>query len=99
MNLNEASQGAIMLRTPEYQQMMNNYVSILEKTNQQLGMWSNPYGIAIAILSIFIAIIAICVGVALWRHSKEQKERFDKFLLEYEKVIQAKNKRLEQVEL
>lgn len=99
MNLNETSQSAIMLRIPEYQQMMNSYVSILEKTNQQLGVWSNPYGIAIGILSIFIAIIAICVGFALWRHSKEQKERFDKFLLEQEKVIQAKNKRFEQVEL
>lgn len=99
MNLNEASQGALILKTPEYQQMMNNYVSILEKTNQQLGVWSNPYGIAIGILSIFIAIIAICVGFALWRHSKEQKERFDKFLLEQEKVIQTKNKRFEQVEL
>lgn len=99
MNLNEASQGALILRTPEYQQMMNSYVSILEKTNQQLGVWSNPYGIAIGILSIFIAIIAICVGFALWRHSKEQKERFDKFLLEQEKAIQTKNKRFGQVEL
>ena len=99
MNLDEASQSAIMFSTPKYQQMMNNYMSILEKTNQQLGVWSNPYGIAIGILSIFIAIIAIGVAFALWRQSKEQKDRFNQFLADQEKIIKLKNKSLEQVEL
>ncbi len=99
MNLNEASQGAAIFKTSEYQQMINNYVSILEKTNQQLGVWSNPYGVAIGILSILIAIIAIGVAFALWRQSKEQKDRFNQFLADQEKIIKLKNKSLEQVEL
>lgn len=98
MDVNEATKSMGVSVTPEYKQMMESYISILEKTNQQLSVWSNPYGIAIGILSLFIAVIAIGVAIALWRHSKEQKDRFNQFLSEQEKIIQLKNERLEQVE-
>lgn len=99
MGLNEATLSSSMSMDPQYQKMMEQYISILEKTNQQLGVWSNPYGIAIGILSIFIAIIAMGVAFAIWRQSKEQKDRFNQFLADQEKIIQLKNKKLEQVEL
>lgn len=89
MGTSEVTKSADIIMTPEYQQMMGNYVSILEKTNQQLGVWSNPYGIAIGVLSLFIAIIAIGVAVALWKHSKEQKDRFEQFLKSQEKIIRS----------
>lgn len=80
------------------QQLMENYVAILEKTNQQLGMWSNPYGIAIGVLSLFIAIIAIGVAVALWLNSKEQKDRFNQFLSDQEKIIKLKGESIRKYE-
>ena len=76
----------------EYQKMLDAYVSILEKTNAQLGLWSNPYGVAVGILSLFIALIAIFVAFALWRNSKEQKDRIEIFFSDQEKNIKEKNK-------
>lgn len=76
----------------QYQKLLDNYASVLEKTNQQLGLWSNPYGVAVGILSVLIAVIAIAVGYALWRNSKEQRERFEKFVSEQEKIFTEQNK-------
>lgn len=103
MDVNEATKSVDISMTPEYRQMVENYISILEKTNQQLGVWSNPYGIAIGILSLFIAIIAIGVAIVLWKHSKEQKDRFEQFLNNQEKVIRSNvklhNEKVRQTEL
>lgn len=38
------------------------YIEILEKTNSQLSVWTNPYGIMVGIVSALTAILAI--GVA-----------------------------------
>lgn len=79
-------------------QILNNYVSILEKTNQQLNLWSNPYGLMVGILTLLIAIIAIAVSYALWRYSKEQRDRVNQFFAEQEKIIDEKNKQVQKVE-
>lgn len=76
-----------ILQAPDqYQITLEKYSSILEKTNQQLGLWYNPYGIAIGILAVLVAIIAIGVGYALWRNSKDQKDLFAQWLSEQEKI-------------
>jgi len=79
-------------------QVLNNYISILEKTNQQLSLWSNPYGLMIGILTLLIAVIAIAVSYALWRYSKEQRDRINQFFIEQEKVIKEKNENVQKVE-
>ncbi len=61
------------------------YLDILEKTNQQLGLWSNPYGVMVAVLSFLIAVLAIVFGVILWRQGKEYQKKFDNFLNELKK--------------
>lgn len=100
---NESTQSATVpignMANVEQQRLIENYIAILEKTNQQLGVWSNPYGVAIGILSLLIAIIAIFVAISIWRHSKEQKDRADKFFSDQEKIIQEKNKNIQQIEL
>jgi len=88
----------ILLIMPSETQILNNYVSILEKTNQQLSLWYNPYGVAIGILTLLIAVIAIVVAYALWRHSKEQRDRINQFFIEQEKIIKEKNENVEKVE-
>ena len=49
---------------------VQNYINILEKTNQQLNLWYNPYGIAIAILAIFFAILALAAAFIIYRQGR-----------------------------
>lgn len=72
----------------QYQVMLNNYVNILEKTNQQLGLWSNPYGIMIGILTFLLTICAIVVSIYIWKNSKEQKDLFKNSILENQKNLE-----------
>ena len=81
----------------EEQIINQNYVAILEKTNQQLGLWSNPYGIMIGGLALLIAILAIAVSIYLWWNSseqrKERKEEAANFFSNLEKIA---NKNIEE---
>lgn len=63
------------------------YLEILEKTNQQLGLWTNPYGVMVAVLSAMFAVLAIAVAYALWQNSREQKEIIKQQVEENEKRI------------
>lgn len=77
--------------TPDqYQIMLSNYADIVEKTNQQLGLWTNPYGLMIGLLTIIIAIVAIIVSVLLWKNSRDQKKRIDDFFDRQEEDIKTK---------
>ena len=40
-----------------HDRQMDEYVSILEKTNQQLNLWYNPYGIIVASLAVLFALL------------------------------------------
>ena len=64
----------------------NTYIAILEKTNQQLGLWSNPYGIMVMVLTILVALLAISFAYILWRQGKEYREVFKSFLEEQKKI-------------
>ena len=63
------------------------YFSILEKTNQQLSLWFNPYGIIIASLAVLFALLAIVASVIIYRQGKEYKERLDAFVTSYQGVL------------
>lgn len=71
----------------QYQVILNNYASIVEKTNSQLGLWTNPYGIMVGILTLMVAVIAIVVAWYIWKNSKEQKELFAEVLVKYQKSL------------
>lgn len=83
---------------PSEIQALNNYTSILEKTNQQLNIWYNPYGLMVGILTLLVALIAMGVAYALWRHSKEQRDKMNKFFAEQEKIIKEKNEQVQKIE-
>lgn len=82
----------------QYDVMLNNYASIVEKTNNQLSLGINLATLAVAILSVLIAAIAIFVAFALWKNSKEQRDRMAQFFSEQEKIIKEKNKNIEEIE-
>jgi len=68
------------------------YLEILEKTNQQLSLWYNPYGLMIAILTLLIAVLAIFFSYILWKQGKEYKDAFSVFLDEQKKVLSVETK-------
>lgn len=52
-----------------------HYVEILEKTNQQLGLWTNPYGLMVGALSFLVAFLAIAASVILYKQSSDHKKQ------------------------
>lgn len=51
-----------------------HYVALLEKTNEQLSLWSNPYGVLVGVLSFLFTTLTIVFAYILWKQSKEQKD-------------------------
>jgi len=68
---------------------VQNYIEILEKTNQQLSLWNNPYGIMVGILTVIIALMAIFFAYILYRQGKDYKD----FLAEQKKIIEGETKK------
>lgn len=89
----------IQLAPNQYQTMLDNYASIVEKTNNQLSLGINLTSLSVTILSVFFAVIAIFVAWALWKNSKDQKDRMEQFFSEQEKIIREKNKNIKKFEL
>lgn len=83
---------------PQTAKIIESYSEILGKTNQQLSLWSNPYGIAMGILSLLVGLLAIGVGIALWKNSKDQKELVERFFSDQEKIIQERNAGMKKVQ-
>lgn len=67
--------------------MEEQYIQILEKTNQQLSLWTNPYGIMIGVLAILFTILTIVAAVIIYRQSKDYKERVQADREQYAKSI------------
>lgn len=85
--------------SPEIQ----NYINILEKTNQQLSLWYNPYGVIVGVLAILFTILTIVAVVIIYRQSRDYKEKINAdrelykktisdFLVSQMKIIKQKNK-------
>lgn len=74
--------------------LMQHYVDLLEKTNQQLNLWSNPYGVLVAILSTLFTVLTVVAAFIIWKQSKEQKEAFKEALKNYETGLEESLKKI-----
>ncbi len=63
-------------------------IETIEKTNQQLSLWSNPYGVFIASLGVLFTVMTIFFAGFLFMQSREYKERFNKLLKSYEIALE-----------
>ncbi len=83
--------------------VVKNYQQILEKTNSQLSLWWNPYGLLISVLGILFTILTIISAVIIYRQSKDHKEMLKESITKYESIlnqlIEEKNKQLKTVEI
>src|SRR3989344_6410902 len=75
------------------------YLEILEKTNQQLSLWYNPYGLMVAALTGLVALLAIVFAFVLWRQGKDYSDARKKFFEEQEKTIGSRIDALTQAAL
>lgn len=55
-----------------------NYIEILEKTNAQLSLWYNPYGLMIGILTLLVAVLAIYFAYILYRQGRDYQDFLEK---------------------
>ncbi|MCX6791140.1 MAG: hypothetical protein NTV62_03040 [Candidatus Gribaldobacteria bacterium] len=90
--------------SPEIQ----NYIGILEKTNQQLNLWYNPYGVMIGVLAILFTVLTIVAAVIIYRQSRDYKtklradrdfykNKMGEFLDSQKKIIEQRNKTAEEL--
>jgi len=79
-----------------YQTMLENYASLVAKTNTELSFWLSMGNWMTTILGVFVAVIAVFVAYAIWKNSDEQKKRFKDFLDSQEAIIK---KNLEEFEI
>ena len=93
------------------QKTNQHFSEILEKTNHQLSLWHNPYGVSIGILSVFFALLAVGVAIVLFKQSADHKKSiekeieqrtkfFNEFAKKHEENLEKNRKdALEQVEI
>jgi len=91
----------------QYQAMLDNYASIVEKTNGQLNLWFNPYTILITALGVLFAVGAIVAAIIIYRQSQDFKskmeqdrelyaQKINEFLSLQKKVIEGNNKKIKE---
>ena len=75
------------------------YASILEKTNAQLSLWWNPFGVMVAALGVLFAVLAIAAAVIIYRQGREYRELINRSIAKYQDILNAfiedKNKQVE----
>lgn len=64
-----------------------DYIDILERTNNQLSLWWNPYGVMVGVLGVLFSIGAIGGTVILFRQSREHKEVIRASIDEYSELL------------
>src|SRR5438876_432242 len=90
---------ALAARDSNLTRTERTYREILEKTNNQLGLWTNPYGIMIGALGALFAVGAIVVGVLIWRQGQDYRRLIADSITKYQTIlntfIEEKNKQIE----
>lgn len=92
----------------DYKKTITSYHEILEKTNSQLSMWTNPYGIFVAVLGGLVACLGVLFTVLtiiavylVFRQSKEYKDLMKKSLNDHkialDNLIEEKDNQLKNI--
>jgi hypothetical protein len=93
----------IIIQKSYDEEIIKKYSQILEKTNNQLSLLYNPYGLFVAMLGVLFTVAAILVAIIIYRQSKEYKElikkSYDEHNLAFEQLIREKEKQMESLQL
>lgn len=63
------------------------YIDLLERTNQQLGLWTNPYALMVAALAVLFTALAIVGAFVIYRQGQDHQKQIDRFLDNYRSVL------------
>jgi hypothetical protein len=63
------------------------YQDILEKTNSQLSLWLNPYGLLISALGILFTCLTIIFALILYRQSSDYKKTINQSIINYQTIL------------
>ncbi len=74
--------------------LIQNYIEILEKTNEQLSFWYLPYEVGIGFLTVAIAVLTIGFSFLIWRQSSNNKKILNEFVEQKKKYLHAESQRL-----
>jgi DNA-directed RNA polymerase subunit RPC12/RpoP len=66
------------------------YVATLEKTNQQLALRFNPYGVMVGALSALVALLTIAAAGIIYRQGSEYKRTLGEAIKEQARTYQQK---------
>ncbi len=69
------------------QRITDSYLMLLEKTNGQLSLWYNPYGVMIASLGVLFTLLTIVAAGIIYRQSKDYRDRLNAFIRGYKKIF------------
>lgn len=78
----------IIYRQIPSEDVIKNYEQIIEKTNRQMSLWWNPYGVLIAALGILFAILAIIAAIIIYWQSEGAKKLIGDSLAKYETSLE-----------
>lgn len=87
----------------DIQETNAQYQEILEKTNTQLSLWWNPYGVIISCLAVLFTIGAIIAAIIIFKQGSEHRRLIENSLDEHKKklnaLIEEKNNYLKKQEI
>ena len=63
------------------------YQTILEKTNAQLSLWGNPYGLMIGALGVLFTCLTILFAFILFRQSADYKNIINQSITKYQVIL------------
>jgi rubrerythrin len=95
---------SILIELEKYQKSnYESYQVILEKTNEQVSLWTNPYGIIISILAILFTLLTIVAAVIIFLQSRGFKENLNKFINSgkesLDKLVKEKTYELNEIDI
>ncbi len=64
-----------------------SYLEIVEKTNQQLSLWYNPYGVMVGVLSLTVGLLAIGATFLVYKLSSDSKKQLQEEKDEHQRQL------------
>ncbi len=81
--------------TPELQnQFLLGYVDLLDKTNQQMTLFGNPYMFGVVILGVLFTALTIIAAILIWRQSKEYKQMVVESITKFQDALNEQVKKI-----
>jgi DNA-directed RNA polymerase subunit RPC12/RpoP len=71
----------------QFNSLSEQYAAVLEKTNNQLSLWWNPYGVFVAMIGVLLTLLAIVVTFIIFRQSAGYRRTINEAIANYRGVI------------